>query len=64
MKFLLERKRSDMPIDIEEFNRRDNKELEIGLGQVMERADIIIENIELTKEEYAKKTESILHNLM
>ena len=53
-----------MPIDIEEFNRRDNKELEIGLGQVMERADIIIENIGLTKEEYARKTESILHNLM
>ena len=64
MKFLLERKRSDAPIDIEEFNQRDSKELEIGLGQVMERADIIIENVELTKEEYTKKTESILHNLM
>ena len=63
MKFLLERKRSDVPIDAEEFNRRDNKELEVGLGQVMERADIIIENIGLTKEQYAKKTESILHNL-
>ena len=64
MKFLLERKRSDAPIDKEEFNRRDSKELEIGLGQVMERADIIIENVGLIKEEYARKTESILHNLM
>tara|TARA_B100001750_G_scaffold90487_1_gene71537 strand:+ start:5435 stop:5986 length:552 start_codon:yes stop_codon:yes gene_type:complete len=64
IKFLQERKRSDAPINEKEFNKRDEKELEIGLKEVMKRAEIVIENIDLTKEEFTKRTELILSNLL
>ena len=62
IKFLQERKRSDAPINIEEFKKRDEKELKIGLKEVIKKADIIIDNIGLTKEEFEEKTESIMNN--
>lgn len=64
IKFLRDRKRSDAPINKKEFNQRDKKELEIGLDEIMKRADIIIENTNLSKEEYIRKSELILNNLL
>ncbi|MBH59459.1 MAG: dephospho-CoA kinase [Thaumarchaeota archaeon] len=61
MKFLQERNRSDAPMNLDEFNARDKKELEVGLEEVMNISDIIIDNINLTKEEFEKKSELILN---
>ena len=62
MKLLQERKRSDAPINIEEFKKRDEKELKIGIKEVMKKADIIIDNIDLSKEEFEEKTRLIINN--
>ena len=62
MRLLQERKRSDAPINIEEFKKRDEKELKIGIKEVMKKADIIIDNIDLSKEEFEEKTRLIINN--
>ena len=62
MRLLQERKRSDAPINIEEFNKRDEKELKIGIEEVMKKADIVIDNIDLSKEEFEEKTRLIINN--
>ena len=62
MKLLQERKRNDAPINIKEFNKRDEKELKIGIEGVMKRADITIDNINLSKEEFEEKTRLIINN--
>ena len=62
MKLLQERKRSDAPINIEEFNKRDEKELKIGIEEVMKKADIVIDNIDLSKEEFEEKTKIIIND--
>ena len=59
---LQERKRNDAPINIKEFNKRDEKELKIGIEEVMKRADITIDNIDLSKEEFEEKTKLIINN--
>ena len=41
---LQERKRSDAPSTIEEFNRRDQIELSVGLGEAIAYANYMIEN--------------------
>ena len=62
MRLLQERKRSDAPINIEEFNKRDEKELKIGIEEVMKKADIVIDNIDLSKEEFEEKTKIIIND--
>lgn len=42
--YLKERKRSDAPINLEEFEKRDKRELEVGIGEAISYADCIIMN--------------------
>ncbi|UJG40873.1 MAG: flagellar hook-basal body complex protein FliE [Candidatus Heimdallarchaeum aukensis] len=51
---LKERKRSDAPTTIEEFNRRDQVELSVGLGEAIAYANYMIEN-NSNIEEFKKK---------
>ena len=62
MKLLQERRRNDAPMNIKEFNKRDERELKIGIEGVMKRADITIDNINLSKEEFEEKTRLIINN--
>ena len=43
-KRLLTRKRSDDPKNWETFHERDSRELEVGLGQVIALADVVVNN--------------------
>jgi len=64
MNFLIERGRNDAPLDKKTFKKRDKNEINIGLNQVMKMADIIIDNNELTKEEFKTKSKEILLKLI
>ena len=64
MNFLIERGRNDAPLDKKTFKKRDENEINIGLNQVMKMADIIIDNNELTKEEFKTKSKEILLKLI
>ena len=64
MNFLIERGRNDAPLDKKTFKKRDKNEINIGLNQVMKMADIIIDNNELTKEEFKIKSKEILLKLI
>ena len=46
--FLRERKRSDDPLTREKFEERDNREIGVGLEQIIELADESIENDNVT----------------
>lgn len=50
-KHLVERGRSDAPIDTNEFTRRDQRELSIGISEAIALADETISNNELTIEQ-------------
>ncbi|MEM2136379.1 MAG: AAA family ATPase [Candidatus Methanomethylicia archaeon] len=60
---LVDRGRSDDPKTWEEFQERDFKELEIGIGKVIALADKVIIN-EGTKEELEENTLKILEEMM
>ncbi len=57
--YLKERKRSDAPTSIEEFDARDKRELEVGLGKAISYADSIIMN-DGTIEELERKVHAIV----
>ena len=52
--FLCERKRSDDPLTREKFQERDNREIGVGLEQIIGLADVSIENNDVTIEEMVK----------
>ena len=58
-KRLVKRNRSDDPKDWKEFNKRDKRELRVGLGNVIAVADIMVVN-EGTKEAFKQKLRNIL----
>ncbi len=60
-KRLLERKREDDSINIEDLKRREKRELSWGLGDVIAMADIVIIN-EGNLEEFREKIREILSN--
>jgi dephospho-CoA kinase len=49
--FLSERKRSDDPLTREKFEERDNREISVGLQEIIELADESIENNNVTIKE-------------
>lgn len=57
--YLKERKRSDAPTSIEEFEARDKRELKVGIGEAISYADAIIMN-DNTIEELIRKAHSIV----
>jgi dephospho-CoA kinase len=60
---LLARARSDAPRSWEEFERRDQRELRWGLGDVIARADYIIPN-EGSLEDLRKRVEAVLDEII
>jgi dephospho-CoA kinase len=57
--YLKERKRSDAPTSTEEFDARDKRELEVGLGKAISYADSIIMN-DGAIEELERKAHAII----
>jgi dephospho-CoA kinase len=57
---LVRRNRSDDPEDWKVFNERDQRELSVGLGNVIAAADIMVVN-EGTKEAFKQKLRKILN---
>jgi len=57
---LVRRNRSDDPEDWKVFNKRDQRELSVGLGNVIAVADIMVVN-EGTKEAFKQKLRKILN---
>ena len=57
--YIKERKRSDAPTDIEEFEARDRRELEVGLGEAISYADSIIMN-DSSIEELERKAHEVV----
>lgn len=61
---LLSRGRSDDPQTWEEFEIRDRRELNIGIGSVIALADIMIVNENLTVEQLTDLVEKTLENII
>ena len=57
--FLRERKRSDDPLTREKFEERDNREIGVGLEEIIRLADESIENNNVTIEEMVKSAVKI-----
>ena len=57
--YLRDRKRRDAPTSIEEFETRDKRELEVGLGEAISYADSIIMN-DGTIEELERKAHDVI----
>ena len=51
---LLERGRSDDPLDVAGFNKRDERELSIGIGSAIAMADEVVSNEHSSVEQLAK----------
>ncbi|MDR0887998.1 MAG: AAA family ATPase [Candidatus Methanoplasma sp.] len=56
---LLKRQRADAPVNKEEFDARDNRELSWGLGNVIALADIVIDN-SYSLDDFQSESEKIL----
>ncbi|MFP4001327.1 MAG: AAA family ATPase [Thermoplasmata archaeon] len=61
-KRLKERAREDAPNNRKEFNERDNRELDWGLGRIIAKADHMIVN-EGTLSEYQEKSKEVLEKI-
>ena len=60
--FLSERKRSDDPLTRERFQERDNREISVGLQEIIELADETIENNNVTIEQLVDSAIEIFNN--
>ena len=60
--FLSERKRSDDPLTRERFQERDNREISVGLQEIIELADETIENNNVTIEQLVDSSIEIFNN--
>ncbi|MEM0118085.1 MAG: AAA family ATPase [Conexivisphaerales archaeon] len=60
--YLSTRGRKDDPRDREEFERRDNTELALGVGNVIALADRVVENEVISVEELQRSVEKIVGN--
>ena len=60
--FLSQRKRSDNPLTREKFEERDNREIGIGLQEIIELADETIENNNVTIEQLVDSAIEIFKN--
>jgi len=60
--FLSERKRSDDPLTKEKFDERDNREIGVGLEEIIEHADETIENNNITIEQLVDFAIKIFQN--
>jgi len=60
--FLSERKRSDDPLTREKFEERDNREIGVGLEEIIEKADETIENNNVTIEQMVESAIKIFQN--
>ncbi len=60
--FLSERKRSDDPLTREKFEERDNREISVGLQEIIELADQSIENNNVTIDQMADSAIKIFQN--
>jgi dephospho-CoA kinase len=61
---LSERRRSDDPQDIESFNKRDERELSIGIGNAIALADEVVSNEHLLLQELAQAAVNIVEGWM
>jgi len=59
--FLRERKRSDDPLTREKFEERDNREISVGLEEIIVLADESIENNNITIDDMVKSAIEIFH---
>ena len=59
--FLSERKRSDDPLTREKFEERDNREIGVGLQEIIELADESIENNNVTIQQMVDSAIKIFH---
>jgi len=60
--FLTQRKRSDDPLTKEKFEERDNREISVGLQEIIELADETIENNNVTIDELVHSAIEIFQN--
>ncbi len=60
--FLSQRKRSDDPLTREKFEERDNREIGVGLEEIIELADETIENNNVTIEQLVDSAIEIFKN--
>ena len=60
--FLTERKRSDDPLTREKFEERDDREISVGLQEIIELADETIENNSVTIEQLVDSAIKIFQN--
>ncbi len=60
--FLSERKRSDDPLTREKFEERDNREIGVGLQEIIELADQSIENNNVTIDQMVDSAIKIFQN--
>ena len=60
--FLSERKRSDDPLTREKFEERDNREIGVGLQEIIQLADESIENNDVTIDEMVDSAIKIFQN--
>ena len=60
--FLTQRKRSDDPLTREKFEERDNREISVGLQEIIELADETIENNNVTIDELVHSAIEIFQN--
>ena len=60
--FLTQRKRSDDPLTREKFEERDNREISVGLQEIIELADETIENNNVTIDELVNSAIEIFQN--
>ena len=61
-KFLSERKRSDDPLTREKFEERDNREISVGLQEIIKLADESIENNNVTIDQLVESAIKIFQN--
>ena len=60
--FLTQRKRSDDPLTKEKFEERDNREISVGLQEIIKLADESIENNNVTIDELVNSAIEIFQN--
>jgi dephospho-CoA kinase len=60
--FLTQRKRSDDPLTREKFEERDNREMSVGLQEIIELADETIENNNITIDQLIHSAIEIFQN--
>ena len=60
--FLTQRQRSDDPLTREKFEERDNREISVGLQEIIELADETIENNNVTIDELVHSAIEIFQN--